>query len=333
MANRIIRKKTEDEFGVITTSVDHIRRYLFQDDEKQFGEIKRFLESIGIRYSGNKGLDLTLKKMISGGLIGKHKTIENRYPTYHYKKKKTDRISSIASEFKGKVFRDIFSFPNIPPLEGESKEKHFVRTLIHFYGLYVLYTQIQSWKYTSKEKTHKENFANRSSWLRNVRPIPRESSLFEDGITDLADLLYSNNEKELRESVSSIYHNNKKWKKFLEIQQALVEMYPRDIKFFEKVLELAPTDAENRKKTFEKMTLHSNWKKSIVRKNRKNPLKKIKPNQCPVCYYDGTKKVTGGQMKGKIFAKGFVREYADDKGDHWHCPACSHWETRNEIKT
>jgi len=328
MANLKIRKSTKGEFGEETTSVDHIRRYLQQEGEKQFGEINRFLESIGIEYSDNKGLALTLKNMLNKGLIGKHKKIWKSYPTYYYKKKRADEISMIASQFNGRVFREVFSFPNVPPLKGESKEKHFLRTLIHYYGLYVLYTQIKSWKFTAKEKSHKENFHDRSSWLSNVRPIPRESSLFEDGITEITGLLYYNNEKEFRASVSKIYQNDKKWEKFLEIENVLTKMYPRDIKYFDKILELAPTDVANTKKTFEKIRLHDNWKKSIVRKNKKNPLKKIKLNQCPICYYDGTKKVTGGQAKGRIYAKGFVREYIDDKGEHWHCPACGHWETK-----
>ena len=239
MANRIFKKTVTDEFGTKTTPPENIRRYLLQEGEKQFGEIKNFLEQIGIPYSNNKGLDLTLKRMVKDGLVGKHKTL-GKYPTYHYKKKKMDDISSIATEFRSIIFRDARNFPNMPPMKGMPTKRHLLKTLIHFYGLYVLYTQIQSWKFTSKEKTNKENFEMRNSWLGIVRPIPSESKLFEDGITMLADLRYYSNENEFNETISKIYQNKKKWTKLLEIQKILKEMFPEEIEFFEERMTSSP---------------------------------------------------------------------------------------------
>src|SRR5256885_10467953 len=145
MPNRIMQKVIKDEFGRLKTSHDIIRSLLRTENEKTFGEIRKFLKEKGIPYSNNKGLDLALKSMIKRGEIGKHEVAGKSHPTYFYKSKELDYIATLGDEFKRGVIHGISKFPIPERIDTESEEEYFVTKLIHIYGFYMLYTQILSW--------------------------------------------------------------------------------------------------------------------------------------------------------------------------------------------
>lgn len=328
MANRIILKKIVHEDGREETSHDLIRSFLRKEAEKTFGEIKQFLEENGITYADNKGFDLALKSLIKKGDIGKHKIAGKSHPTYYIRKKSLNDISDLANEFRRMIIHKRNEFPDLPLEESEAKEGYFLRNIIHRYGIYTLFSQMQSWKFTSKEKLHAMNLDRRRTWLKNTVPSGIESVIFEDGITDLCGLRFYGTTEEFNQTISKMYENKQKWKKFLELEETLKKMYPMEMVFFEEMMTRSPKEAEVTKKFISDVERHEEWKRRIILKNKKNPKQSLKPNECPICHYDGTSKVKGGQAKGRIFPAGFVNEVTNEEGEHWHCPACGHWEIR-----
>ena len=330
MANRIVMKTSSDSFGHEKSAYQWIKEYLL-GHEKRFGEIKQFLAGQGIRYADDKGLDLALKSLIKTGEIGKHRVAGNSYPLYYIKKRGLNSIAAIAQEFQSGVFHEITKFPYLQREDQESDEKYLLRSLIHTYGIYDLYVQMKSWQFTSNKKPHAENTDIRRTWFRYTLPMGRGSSLLEDGIRDLTGLRFYGTTEEFNESVSKIYENEKKQRKLIELENLLKEMYPDEMKFFEEIMAKSPDEAKKTKEWISVVLRHEAWKKRTIRKNIKNPKKSLKPNQCPVCYYDGTTKVKAGQCKGMVFPAGFVNEVTTEEGENWHCPACGHWELRKSV--
>lgn len=328
MANRIIMKKSPDEYGNEKHAHEWIKDYLSLEGEKRFGEIKQYLSDHGIRYANDKGFDLALKSLIKSGDIGKHRIAGKPFPVYYLKKKWLNRIASIAQEFRRAVVWDISKHLGVSSENSESDEKYLIKNLIHIYGLYNLYVQIKSWSFTSNKKSHSENYDIRRTWLRHTLPLGSESYLLEEGIKDLVDLRFYSTTAEYNESISRLYANEKKWKKLLELEKLLKKMYPDEIEFFDSIMTRSPDEAKKTKEWIREVQRHEAWKKRIIRKNAKNPKKNLKPNQCPVCYYDGTSKVKAGQCKGMIFPAGYVNEVTNEEGEHWHCPACGHWDIK-----
>jgi len=325
MANRIILKKIVHEDGREETAHDLICSLLRRESNKSFGEIKQFLEKSGVAYANNKGLDLALKSLISKGDIGKHKIVEKSHPTYYIKKKGLNYIASVAQEFQRGVVSEISKWLGLPREDSESAELYLIKNLIHIYGLYNLYVQIKSWRFTSNKKSHGENFDIRRTWLRYTLPLGSESHLLEEGIKDLAGLRFHGTTAEFNESVARIYANEKKWKKFLELEELLKKMYPDEIEFFEKIFTKSPDEATRTREWIRGVQRREAWKKRLIRKSEKESKKQLKANECPRCHYDGSTKVKAGPCKGRIFEKGFVLEPGiEHQGKH--CPACGYWE-------
>lgn len=331
MANRKFIKKSLDERGNEKFANEWIKDYLRLEGEKRFGEIKQYLADHKIQYGSDKGLDFALKSLIKNGDIGKHVVPSNPHPTYYIKKKGLNSVVSIAQEFERSIPWELSKFVKLSRQDSESEEEYFIKNLIHIYGFYNLYVQLQSWKFTSKNKSHTENSEIRKMWFKYTLPLGRESYLLEEGITELVGLRFYNTTDEFNASVSRIYENEKKQHKLIELEELLKKMYPLEIKFFDELMKKSPDEAKKTKEWIKETQRHDAWKKRVIRKNAKTPKKNLNPNQCPVCYYDGTTKVKAGQCKGMIFPSGYVCEFTDVEGEHWHCPSCGHWETKKIV--
>lgn len=300
--------------------VDYLRSY----GKKSFSEIKKYLKDKGIPYATDYGLVLGLTSLIRKDRIGK---TPGKKPVYYLKNTETDNIILQAQEFKRLIFHKASTFPTISKHKNESVERYFLRNIIHQYGIYTLFVEMQSWNYTSNKKDHSYNHNMRGMWLRNVLPLGIESKFFEDGIKDLCNLQFHNSTT-FDESISKIYASQKKWKKFKELEKTFKKKYPKEFSFFDEILKKSPEGAKQTKEWIKSIQSHETWKKNVIRRNKKKPKMNLKPNQCPYCYYDGTTKVKGGEAKGRKYPAGYVNEYTDQEGEHWHCAACGYWETK-----
>ena len=313
-------KSIIDDRGKEKTAYDLIREFLRSEGDKTFGDVKSYLAKNSIQYANNMGLDLALKSLIKNGKIGKHK-LGKSFPTYYYKQEKINKLATQADEFRRMALDEIIK---IAGNNFSSNEEQFVKNFIQIIGLYNMYTQIQSWKFTSKKKSHEENHEIRSIWLRNTLPLGIESMLFEDGITEIAGLKFYNNTKEFDETISEIYKNPKKQNQLKKIEQYLKQEYPEQIKFFEEIMIKLPTSADETSKWIKEMQTFDAWKKRLTRK-MVGYTKKLKPKECPRCHYDGSGKVKAGPCKGMKFEKGFTLEPGIEHQGR-HCPSCGFWE-------
>lgn len=328
MTDKRFRKTIKSNIRGEITRHNLIIDFLRSSGESTFGEVNKELINKGVPYAKRNGLDLALKSLMKKDRINKKQKSKNNYPVYYLKKTELDNLILEAQEFQRGVIWKISEFPKLPLGDSESNEEYLIKNLIHMYGLYNLYVQMKSWKDTSKHKSHSENFDIRSTFLKHTLPMGKESYLLEEGIRDLCDLNFYNNSKEFDESISEIYQNSKKQKKLIELEELLKKKYPDETKFLERIMKKSPDESKKTKEWIREVQDHNAWKKRISRKNLKNPKKTLKLNQCPVCYYDGTTKVKAGQCKGMIFPAGYVNEFTNNEGEHWHCPACGHWETK-----
>jgi hypothetical protein len=318
MANRIVVKKIVDDYGRETSSYQLINDCLISG-QKRFGEIKRFLADKGIKYYDDKGLALALKSLIKRGEIRKN-TIKP-FPTYYLRNNVLNQISATSQEFRREIIHKISQFPYPEQEVSESNEHYLLRQLIHLFGIYNLYVQIKSWQFTSNNKSHEANYDARSEWFRNTFPLGNESFLLENGIRDLTYPRFYTTAEKFNESVSKIYQNKKKLAKLNELEKNLKKMFPDQIMFFDQILNESPKKAKNMQKWIKDSQQHEAWKKRLITKNKKTPKKKLKPNECPRCHYDGSTKVKVGHCKGMIFENGFAIQPGSE---HYgkHCPAC-----------
>ncbi len=324
VANRIVIKKTRNEYGEEKNSHELIKECL-GSGEKMFGEIKRFLADNNIKYYDDKGFNDALRSLLTRDEVGKHRVPGKSFPVYFLKNKGVNQISAISQEFRRGLIHKISQFPFPKQEVSESDEYYLIRKLIHIYGIYNLYIQIKSWTFTSNDKSHTRNFDSRSEWFRNTLPMGNESMLLENGIRDLTKLRFYNTTEEFHESVSKIYQNKKKILKLNELEENLQKMFPEAISFFDELLNKSPDQAKNTQKWIKNFQQHEAWKKRLISKNKKKPNKKLKPNECPRCNYDGSTKVKVGHCKGMIFENGFVIQPGlEHQGKH--CPACGLWE-------
>lgn len=315
-------KKIVDDYGRETSSYQLIKDCLISG-EKRFGEIKRFLADNKIKYYDDKGLDLALKSLIKRGEIRKHKITS--FPTYYLMNKDLNQISAISKEFRRGIIHKIVQFPYPEQEVSESNEHYLIQQLIHLFGICHLYVQIKSWQFTSNTKSYEENHALRSEWFRNTFPIGNESFLLENGIKDLTYPRFYTPIEKFDESVSKIYQNKKKLAKLNELEENLKKMFPDQMAFFDEILNESPKKAKSMQKWIKDFQQHKAWKKRLITKNKKIPKKKLKPNECPRCHYDGSTKVKVGHCKGIIFENGFAIN-PELKHHGKHCPACGLWE-------
>jgi len=265
-------KKSLDEYGNEKHAYEWIKDYLRLEGEKRFGEIKRYLADHRIEYASDKGLDLALKSLIESGDIGKHRVFGESYPVYYIRKKRLNHITSVAEQFRHEVLLETNNFIKLPHQDPESDEEYLIRNLIHTYGIYNLFVQMKSWRFTSVKKSHSENFYIRHIWQNNTLPIGNESFFLEEGITELVGRGF--NDDEPNYSVYKIYANKKKWNKLLELEELFKKMYPHHIEFFEKLLAKPLEETKTLKELINMTKTQAARKNRIIRKNTKN-LKKI----------------------------------------------------------
>ena len=238
MTDKRKTKRTIDGYGREKNSKEWIKSFLGHNEKMTFGEIKKELKDIGVKYANNKGLDLVLKALIEDHVIKKRQA--KPYPQYYLTNKAITDIDWIADEFKRGITGRIINHPHQPMLRTETDESHKIRDLVLIYGVYMMYVQIQSWNIINPNKSPKYNHDARRSWFIHTILHNNESLLFEKMITSLCNWGLNLSNEEYDEKVAMIYESKKKLKKFKEVEKTFKLEYKQYYDFFDEVYQKAP---------------------------------------------------------------------------------------------
>ncbi|NQW12586.1 MAG: hypothetical protein HQ481_22200 [Alphaproteobacteria bacterium] len=206
-------KDPNDPGGKEITSDDAIIQFL-RCDERQLGEIKKFLKENGVDYSKQGLVDL-LNRLVKSGHIGKHSLKNNIYPTYFIRKNIKQNISLQAKMFA--IDASNYLLNN----DQSSEQKEVLRDTIQKIGFYTIFNYIHSWKY--KEKNSNKH---QVEWLENTLPMKRVSFYllgknlweFDNDFFKIKDLektlrdLYPNEYKECKKIIDDVIPGLEKFK-------------------------------------------------------------------------------------------------------------------------
>lgn len=218
MANRKIREISEI-YGGSRSANDLIRNQLTKKDGQMFGEIMNYLKSNGLTYT-KRGLYKRLDSLVEAKIIEKREGLKP-YPTYHLVRR-SDDYSGLGFWLKY-CFGDIFW----KELLWKLNIKQEFRAMCTLIGLYTIFADIQSWKLVSDKKSYAENFAIRSSFLRNALPLVTRDAILEiDGRKSEGVIPQTYTKKEIK-------------KQILEFEREMMKAFPAHMKLIQSAFEQA----------------------------------------------------------------------------------------------
>jgi len=200
-----------------------IKECLFSG-EKKLGDIRKYLKGKEIIYANTKGLSLRLNNLIEKGIIGKHRSKENAYPTYYIQKKELEKTSFQAHVFANHASRKLLLNPT-KSMKGSSIEEEFVKKMITDCGFYVMYSMLQGWKKSLAVKQPNRQRIEFEDWTHNVFPMPYFPTFFHRQISKMID---PDDKLQLSKSTTSYSELRKQQLEIIELE--LDKLFPEEMK-------------------------------------------------------------------------------------------------------
>jgi len=170
MANTIVKtmQNPNDPFHLEISVIEGIIQYL-KSGEKQLGEIKKFLEENGTKYT-KQGLILLLNRLIQKNLIRKHMPKRGQYQTYYLPRKIKYNIP-----LQARLFAIEASNVLLRKEITSHNSKKALKNLIQKIGFYTVFNYLYSWN------LRKENSNSlQVEWLENTLPMRKVSFYLSD---------------------------------------------------------------------------------------------------------------------------------------------------------
>lgn len=309
--------KSRLQEGIVLSPIEIIMKFLLKKGRSTRGPIEKHLvEQTGKRYSDHKGLDCILDKMIKMGFIRKlSKGLGRPYPEYEITPEGIDDIGLEADTFASDASHELLNYGRISSGTPASLLEELVRKI----GVYTTFAYLQAWKRTSTTNSREINTDSVNAWLNHVRSM-RSLSIYFENLTD-----YLNSHQNRK---AYIFEDENK-KKILEmLEKELEKIYPSETGVCKTILEKTSCSVKQSKDDLRDIMELEKWVKLQEKRNKKFPKKKIKPNECPRCHYDGTRSVPHGPSRGKIIKNSFAWITFEDR-KVMHCAVCGF---RQEIK-
>ena len=249
----------------------------------QRGVIEIFLkQEYGIEYYDHKGMDHILKKLMIKGLIKKNPKMHGRpYPTYELTLEGSKDIRIKANIFSNSGNK-ILGIQNFPLMLSDMEK---LEELVKIVGVYTIFTHLKGKQLSLTKSKITEQWQIENSWLGNTLPMNNVSFFIKQCFfTFLKD-------------------DKSKKQKIFKLEKELKKGFPEEYLQLEEIysnLDESVSQIRNKKRKWDELNA---WKIKLSKQNKKNI--KLKPNQCPLCRYDGTKKVEIGPCKGQIFQDGY----------------------------
>ena len=245
------KKKAPDENGVMRDAKWWIYRFLEQDGKMPLEGIRNKLKNKNIEYESNKGLTDALNLMIEDGII---KKMEAKPRPYYYAiRAEAVDMGWLSQEFKLGIASKLRDDRYLQAFKRGADTESIVEELLKLYGAYMMYVQIQSWNITDSDKDYTYNYDIRKAWFTHAIRHGKEILMFEDMITTISGLTYYRTTEEYEETLSLICKNEKKWKKFKEVEEIFKRKYGPYCELFDEMFEKAEKDAGETREWVKKM--------------------------------------------------------------------------------
>ncbi|HJU13644.1 MAG TPA: hypothetical protein VJ792_04235 [Candidatus Nitrosotalea sp.] len=310
-------------------ATDGITIFLTEKGQATSTEINEFLKMWKCKYT-RAGLNKLLKWMAKQKSISIDDSIKNRH-IYRKGESETDNLRNIARIFAKDAGEAVMK-ADLPHSSG-AYEKNTIEGMVLRWGVYAIYMEL-----FGRLRLESDPVECRTemywSWVSGTHPHPFFPSSFESFLQSRLGLKGFD--------IFRLHKYGKTFEILRGLDKELKKLYPELVSEMEAVWtnreRMKKEDEEREKKLMEEKKFSEYQgrleKKMDVRRN-----KKLKENQCPRCFFDGTRMImTGpqkgqkgeiltGPLRGRKVRHGFQKVFESGDGSYARiCPQCQYYK-------